>query len=419
MKKLLFTSIISLISFLGISQTNWYPQTSGTNTYFFDVHFTDQDNGWLCGNTGLIMHTIDGGASWMQQDAPPVNAYYGIHFTDSQNGWACGYGGQIIRTTDGGTSWIDDSPITNTFLYDIFFIGANTGWVVGGDHGTYPSFIEHRKILFTNDGGITWTAQISESYENPLRSVHFVDQYYGYAAGEAGTILQTSDGGNTWNSVMGDPFYEFTSIYAVDDLTAYVTGIYLGLPHVPVIFKTMDGGSSWTSQTFTQDESLADIYFADEYNGWAVGGTTTSATILRTNDGGETWYDEEPGTNHYLTAVCIMDASSGWATGANGTVIAIENDIFTGIEDQVTAIDVNVYPNPASDRLTITLDSESEETANIYIVNSLGQVVYSGLSPSANSNNTHSINTSGFVRGLYTVVIENGSESISEKVIVM
>ena len=39
------------------------------NTGIFGMCFPDQNNGWLVGKNGTIVHTADGGKSWSLQDS--------------------------------------------------------------------------------------------------------------------------------------------------------------------------------------------------------------------------------------------------------------------------------------------------------------------------------------------------------------
>ena len=209
--RLVFIGIF--ISSVCYAQSQWVNQNSGTNLPLFDVHFTDASNGWIAGNTGLILYTSDGGVNWEEQVAPPNNTYYSIFFSDDQNGWAGGYGGKLIRTTDGGNNWIDGIAGTNRYRYDIYFINADTGWVVGGDQGTFPSFTPHREIYFTSDGGVTWTSQYAESDETPLRAVQFTTANNGFAVGESGAIMHTTDGGNSWIEETTIIAYELRDVF--------------------------------------------------------------------------------------------------------------------------------------------------------------------------------------------------------------
>jgi len=416
MKKTIIIISLMLITGLAYPQVQWYPQNSGTNSYLFDICFADQYNGWASGVTGLILHTNDGGTNWYSLNPPPNNSYYSLCFTDSQTGWASGYGGKIIHTTDGGTTWTDQNSGSDTDLYDIFFINENEGWVVGGDNGVYPSFIEHREVLHTTDGGNNWTAQINQAYESLLFDVHFLDQNIGFAVGESGHILHTSNGGNNWVEQMSDQFYHFYSVFFVNASTGFVVGVYLGLPHVSVIFSTFDGGTTWTPQTFGTDETLSDIFFVDEDNGWAVGGTATSSIILNTTDGGVNWEYIESGTDKSLSSVYFIDNNTGWAAGYLGTIISTY--FPTGINSPESDVSLLVCPNPASNKISVDISSFSQEQVTLIILNSIGQIVYRSEEELNAQTAILNINTCSFSDGLYTVILEGSSEIASQKVII-
>ncbi len=80
-----FIGLIIIVS-ISLGQTIWTTQNSGTNKFLTDVFFIDENNGWITGWTGTILHTTDGGANWVDQGAPPTNAYEGVHFVDNLNG---------------------------------------------------------------------------------------------------------------------------------------------------------------------------------------------------------------------------------------------------------------------------------------------------------------------------------------------
>jgi photosystem II stability/assembly factor-like uncharacterized protein len=170
-------------------QTSWMSQNSGTTAILQSVFFADKHNGWIAG-AHLILHTTDGGQTWAQQTTPRVsNFYVGVYFLDDMNGWACGNDAKIIHTTNGGSTWVTQpNPYIypNPILYDIYFANPDTGWAVGGDHGSFPNYINHQVVLYTTNGGNTWSFQLNQSYEKPLISVYFISSSEGYAAGEWG-----------------------------------------------------------------------------------------------------------------------------------------------------------------------------------------------------------------------------------------
>jgi len=354
--------LIALFSIPFFAQSNWYAQNSGTNAILQDIFFVDQDYGWIAG-AHIILHTTDGGTTWVEQPAPPVQIYYvDIFFLDRMNGWACGNEAKIIHTTDGGNTWVEQpNPYTfpNPILYSIYFANPDTGWAFGGDHGNYPTFTNHRVILYTTNGGNTWDFQYNVPDEKPLFAAHFISSTAAFAAAEWGDIMYTSNGGNSWLAKTSISSYELYGIYFANSTTGWVAGEYLGVPHVSSISKTTDGGNSWNTQTFGTDEYLEDIYFVDDMTGWAVGGTiggsggTQHTTILHTTDGGESWALQNTPSTSTLLGISFVNEGYGWAVGVDGVVLAYENTVpveLTSFTASVNNKNMNIRWRTASEK---------------------------------------------------------------------
>jgi len=348
MKTGFFTSLILiLVSSICFSQNTWYNQNSGTSSILQNVFFVDQDFGWIAG-AHIILHTTDGGNSWVEQPAPPVSIFYvDIYFIDQMNGWACGNDAKIIHTTDGGNTWVDQpNPYTfpNPILYAIYFANADTGWALGGDHGNYPTFTNRRVVLYTTNGGNSWDFQYSVSNEQPIYCANFISSTEGFAASESGDVMHTSNGGISWIETSPVSSYRLYGIYFANSNTGWVSGEYLGVPHVASISKTTNGGNTWETQSFGTDEYLQDIFFVDAINGWAVGGTSGgsgTSTILHTTDGGENWLTQNSPTSNSLYGLSFSDVSHGWAVGFDGTVINYINSVPVELTSFTAAVDEN------------------------------------------------------------------------------
>jgi hypothetical protein len=96
------------------------------------------------GYYNVILKTTDGGDNWSYQTSGINTWWHGVSFTDENNGTAVADFGTIIRTTDGGQNWVLQTSGTNTFLEDVCFTDALIGTAVG-DSGT---------IIRTTNGGI-------------------------------------------------------------------------------------------------------------------------------------------------------------------------------------------------------------------------------------------------------------------------
>ena len=76
---------------------------SGTVQDLYSVAFPDNQHGWATTDSGTVLHTSDGGTTWLPQTSGTNRQLFGVAFTDSSTGWVVGAGGTILHTTDGGT----------------------------------------------------------------------------------------------------------------------------------------------------------------------------------------------------------------------------------------------------------------------------------------------------------------------------
>jgi photosystem II stability/assembly factor-like uncharacterized protein len=152
--------------------------------------FADEQTGWACGETGLILCTKDGGQNWHTQISPTRKLLYGVTAISNKQAWIVGAGGIILRTIDGGEQWNEQTSNTRQTLRAVHFLDEKRGWAVGGGS----------TIISTINGGNRWRAQ-SSGVDEDLNSVFFTSASEGWAAGNRGTLLHTRDGGTTWEQV--------------------------------------------------------------------------------------------------------------------------------------------------------------------------------------------------------------------------
>ena len=55
------------------------------------------------GESGVVLHSKDGGQSWQAQVSPTTSRLEGVCFTSALDGWAVGAGGALLQTTSGGS----------------------------------------------------------------------------------------------------------------------------------------------------------------------------------------------------------------------------------------------------------------------------------------------------------------------------
>ena len=152
MKKLLFASVLIFSNFL-FSQEYWIHKPSPTTKFLTKIQFVDTLFGWAAGDSGIVIHTSDGGGTWT-----------------IQNTGIAGY------------------PVEN-----IFFLNRNIGWGVANDY-----FFWGTKILRTTNGGLNWDLSIFPDTAQVFGTIYFLDSLTGYLSGYTGTIFKTTNGGFNW-----------------------------------------------------------------------------------------------------------------------------------------------------------------------------------------------------------------------------
>ena len=75
----------------------------------------------------------------------------------------------------------------------------------------------------------------------------------------------------------------------------------------------------------------------------------------------------------------------------------------------------SVTPNPASDKLTINIDSKTDDNWSARLMNSVGQTLFSKVGQNTNS---FEVNVANFSNGLYFVEYQIGAEKKVEKVVI-
>src|SRR5690606_17043367 len=143
--------LLSLHDALPILQ--WDLAFSGTSDILLGLDFPDSENGWACGWFGQILHTANGGATWISQHSGGPQQFSAVDFVNDQEGWviSSSFTDTVFHTTDGGATWSKRILPYKTFWHAVGFHSPDTGWIAGGSSGSGI-------IIRTNDGGETWAA---------------------------------------------------------------------------------------------------------------------------------------------------------------------------------------------------------------------------------------------------------------------
>ena len=315
---------------------DWVTQESGLDNYHLnDVFFISLTHGWVVGNGGTILVTVNGGTTWTAQESNLDTALYGVQFINSNDGWAVGINGQVISTTDGGKTWDNQDSITNEELYDLYVIDSNNIWVVG-NNGFLVNFIDTRPTLIDSTLNLltgTLTFEFDEIVNvsaTNLSGITITD-----SSGRNGVTLTgaTISGGGGDSDTLTIRLTEEQrrsltllqhgprSLLKVDIAATAIQDTrdnYTGVTNAQLSLLDDLAANTWTLQTTPDNTRLLGVHFANENHGWAVG---LNGTLFNTANGGTTWSSRTHGTNTVLRDVHLLDSGIGWAAGNNGTII--------------------------------------------------------------------------------------------------
>ena len=363
LKKLMIIFIFS--SSLLFSQWTWQnPLPSGNRNH--SVCFKDSLNGWICGNHGILLNSIDGGASWNFVPTSTDNNFNHIDFINSNVGWVFGDYSYALKTTDGGDTWVEKTvPTWFNYLgiWDSYFRNIDTGWVIA--NGVYESEID-----FTTDGGETWQSQFQNIAGIRLQSICFIGDTgwaVGYNASLKGFILKTTNMGLNWfvqlnnnlNRAFNDVYFYNTSegiisgrgqilrttnggeSWAVKESAFYPADIsrFDSLTFIPAdsgkIYISSDEGETWDLKNACDDAWLYSSTFINNKKSVAVG---LYGTIIITTDGGQNWSPISSGYFKDLRTIDFYDENIGWAAGKN-ILLKTTN---SGITWEGTSVDYDI-----------------------------------------------------------------------------
>lgn len=288
---------------------------------------------------------------WLSAYSPNNINLKKASFVDSVTGWVCGDSGLIMKTSNGGQNWIRQNTKTKEFLHDIFFLNKRLGWALGWNiFNPQPPYGSY--ILKTTNGGVDWDTSFFPMENVFLRKVYFQDSLYGFLGGSFKNILRTTNGGQDWIDVefdslvvMNFPVQNF-SFYNND--YGYAVGGVMDM--AGVIWRTTNRGQRWTPYIVSPEPNI-DMMFFDSLNILGFGGDFEyGASVIKTTNSGEDWIYESLELFGLPTVLTFRTLTDGWGSlGYTQTFVFTQNSgrSFEQINTPDSAI-INdiVFPGP-------------------------------------------------------------------------
>ena len=426
MKQAIHLIALLIISCTSYSQTGWkICNAPPFGTRVDDIFMLNTQTGYAVCGDGKIVKTTDGGNNWVT--VQQTNNVYNrsVEFVDEQKGFVGGFpigpnnSANILRkTTDGGATWTDLTPLLHVTakrgICGLAVADANT------IYGSGNWYDDEAYIIKSVDGGNTWSFINMSAYASSIIDMHFINKDVGFATGkgplplETGIILYTTDGGASWT-------YKFKNTTAseycwkIQRLTdkIYYASLEDMLNVPPKVLKSIDGGMTWTlQQVAIKAYNIEGIGFIDELRGWTGGDDIFS---FQTSNGGVSW-----DTIHvcpFMNRVLRVNDTLLFATGDRIWKYNRAAPILPGPANRYAWI--SCYPNPVRDDLNIDITISRPTHVFLVVLDNTGKrvsVIANEDKPEGSYK--YKFNTKNIPAGMYYVVLKTHEDKQSTKIIV-
>lgn len=132
MRKITLCAIIILISCTVSAQINFeivYSAPKGCVLH--DIAFADSNNGFVVGQKGLILKTVNGGNTWDSINSGIAENLFSVGLASRSTIFACGDHGCIIKSANAGKTWKALSSGISGYLNIIRPSSGDTVWAFG------------------------------------------------------------------------------------------------------------------------------------------------------------------------------------------------------------------------------------------------------------------------------------------------
>jgi photosystem II stability/assembly factor-like uncharacterized protein len=280
--------------------------------------FVDPMNGWLAATK--LLRTRDAGQSWEAVSELQLDS---VDFVSSTEGWAsqtvCASGpcqSIVLHSIDGGATWSEQVRHEGSDVGHVKFVDRLNGWITLGFD---------KPVLHTRDGGLTWMEQ-----HVPWGPIAFVDATTVWAASNS-TVFLSTDGGDSWSPatfLTGDAGCGLETLAAsdarhawlvADDCDDNLSG--------PFLERSADGGAHWERLTPNTVGQFDLLTFFSSSDGVAVRALCPATeanlpcpeVVMTTRDGGLTWTTEPtPVRGMYFEDFLFTDPWHGWLSETIG-----------------------------------------------------------------------------------------------------
>lgn len=449
----------------------WYDQSTGSEDYF-SVSIVSGINVWAAGDGGVIANYD--GIEWTEVETTNNKELNAICMTSASSGYALGK--EKILMVYNGTSWVQT---TSGIKADFFAIGIDNdgnGFATGEEGvlldftgGAFNSPYAHMVTKAAPGSSETIADLPFGSYIYwRVRARHALDTTQWSAARSFQTLrtitLQNPQNGETeelfvklkWKEITHgvtgyviqtdiDETFTAPMEYFVDSGSIIINDFGFGDTYfwrgkaLHTVFES-DWTEPWTFTTMDEvlllspENNATDVGELPLLDWDSIAGVTKyQVQLSRYSNFSELFADEiVPAAQHHYQVIYKLDKETDyfWRARAMTTYTAdpdtsgwSETYKFTtepevGIEDELFASKVDVYPNPSAGNLTINYQSSVASQVRVMLMDLVGHTYVDKYINFSSGTQEHTLNVSDLANGVYILRLEKGDAVITEKLVI-
>jgi len=409
----------------------WRKINISTNQNLNEICFINESIGFICGDTGTILKTIDSGNTWTNINSPNNDNITSIAFTDELNGavlTSIGVNDKKFHvTTNGGLSWnLKYVGFGGGFCFPETLQAHNEKIFVGGNGCFYGDAI----AIYEND---TFTLDTMLSGSGSISHFDFITDGIGFANSKNNGIYKTINGGNSWSNIVSTDFIqEIYDIAFVDENIGYCVGkdtVINGGFYPAILFKTTDGGVSWTDIVgpLFVTPTLTDITVFNTDSIISVG-----AYVNQFSDNGtiwhnfvdSQWFNEDFSIDTLNPRLkkndVIVNNGCIYILGDKGFLAknCIDTSINVGIHSIKKNLGFNVFPNPSNGKIILEINSIEKTNCVVEVYTMNGQLVFNETLNNFNGKQKKQLDLSSLSESYYIFTIEYNHKKIATKILI-
>ena len=253
-------------------------------------------------------------------------------------GWAAGTGdsgyGTILYSPDAGQSWVRQgfpSMIPDVRLKDVFAVNDQICWIAGEADTLRGTTV----ILYTKDGGATWSNQGSSlrtSRPVSIAAIVAYDKDTAWAVtSDTCMVIKTVNGGGSWSVCReSSSVVSYSALTVADGRNVWCCG--QAADGNAVVEYSPDGGTTWSEMPVgvaSSSQRPTDICAAPGPVLYLSGAGAMG--ILRSADGGETW-EKALSADMDINSLEVCFDNYVWAAGSGGVMYVSADGLATSDE---------------------------------------------------------------------------------------